>query len=231
MAQWVKQSTQVNVHIGPFVDVGDGFTPETGVTLAAADEAEILKHGATSTTSIASNTMTAIASCDGWYYLTLTTTDTNTLGCLEVIVHDDSVCLPVYAKFMVVPSNVYDSMFGSDKLQVDAVEISSDSTAADNCEAMFDGTGYAGGTIKLGVDAVAISGDTTAADNCEAMFDGAGYAGGTIKLGVDVVAISGDSTAADNLESYCDGNSAIPADIKKWDSETVGKISPSIKTT
>lgn len=61
--------------------------------------------------------------------------------------------------------------------QVDVQSISGDATAADNCELMFDGTGYAGGTTKLGVDVVSVSGDTTAADNAEAFFDGTGYAG------------------------------------------------------
>lgn len=51
------------------------------------------------------------------------------------------------------------------------------STAATNIQNMFDGTGYAGGTIKLGVDVVSISGDSTAADNAESFFDGTGYAG------------------------------------------------------
>lgn len=37
-------------------------------------------------------------------------------------------------------------------LAVNATKISGDSDAADNLEAMFDGTGYAGGTIKLAVD-------------------------------------------------------------------------------
>jgi hypothetical protein len=61
--------------------------------------------------------------------------------------------------------------------QADVAAISTDATAADNCELMFDGTGYAGGTAKLGVDVVAISGDATAADNEEKFFDGTGYAG------------------------------------------------------
>src|SRR3990172_3912301 len=34
----------------------------------------------------------------------------------------------------------------------DVIAISGDTTAADNCELMFDGTGYAGGTAKLKVD-------------------------------------------------------------------------------
>lgn len=36
--------------------------------------------------------------------------------------------------------------------KVDVTKISGDSTAADNCESFFDGTGYAGGTAKLKVD-------------------------------------------------------------------------------
>ena len=69
---------------------------------------------------------------------------------------------------------------------VDIIAISGDTTAADNCELMFDGTGYAGGTTKLGVDTVAISGDSTAADNLEAAADGTGYNLG----GGDIVAAS-----------------------------------------
>jgi len=41
---------------------------------------------------------------------------------------------------------------GTAALAVDAVAISGDATAADNCELMFDGAGYAGGTTKLKVD-------------------------------------------------------------------------------
>ena len=41
---------------------------------------------------------------------------------------------------------------------VDAIGLSGDTTAANNAESFFDGTGYAGGTIKLGVDLVAILG-------------------------------------------------------------------------
>ena len=47
MAVHLRQSTQRIVRIGPFVDVTDGFTPETAVTLTGggdnADEAEALK--------------------------------------------------------------------------------------------------------------------------------------------------------------------------------------------
>src|SRR4030042_1131894 len=77
---------------------------------------------------------------------------------------------PVHIEFVLVPVDPYTG--------VNVAEISNDSTAANNAELFFDGTGYAGGTAKLGVDVISISGDTTAADNCELMFDGTGYAGG-----------------------------------------------------
>lgn len=121
--QELKQSTEIKVRIGPFVDVGDGVTPETGITLGAADEAELLKHDGAATVSIAASTWVAITDCDGWYDLTLTTTDTNTLGHLTVVVQDASVCLPVVGHFMVLSANFWDSKFGAGYIDVDVASI------------------------------------------------------------------------------------------------------------
>ena len=76
------------------------------------------------------------------------------------------------------------------------VQISGDATAADNCELMFDGTGYQGGTEKLWVDTREISGDSGAADNMEADYDGTGYAGGTIDKGANVTEWLGTAVTA-----------------------------------
>jgi hypothetical protein len=69
----------------------------------------------------------------------------------------------------------------------DATRLSGDATAADNAEAFFDGTGYAGTnnvmpttttvTNAVSANVTQISGDSAAADNAEAFFDGTGYAG------------------------------------------------------
>lgn len=177
-AGYLRADTQTNVTIGPVVAVGDGYTPVTNLSLSTADEAELIKHNATTTTSISALTMAAITGADGYYALTLTAAVLDTEGRVTVAINDDSLCLPVRADFMVQNANVYDSLHAAattDYLQVDAIQISGDATAADNCELMFDGTGYAGGTTKLGVDTVAISGDTTAANNAELAFDGTGY--------------------------------------------------------
>src|SRR3990167_5166420 len=50
------------------------------------------------------------------------------------------------------------SLVDGSTVDVNATAISGDTTAADNAELMFDGTGYAGGTTKLGVNLIQILG-------------------------------------------------------------------------
>lgn len=143
--QQLKANTQVVVTIGPFVDITDGLTPETGITLSGADEAELIKHGATTVVDIAAATWAAVTSCDGYYSLTLTTAHTDTEGMLTIVVQDDSVCLPVRAVFQVLSEAAYDSLYAAKDtgyMDINVKAISEDETAADNAELAFDGTGY-----------------------------------------------------------------------------------------
>ena len=112
MSIFLKQSTSIDVRLGPFVDVGDGFTPETGVTIAASDEAEILKANGAATVAMA-GTFAAVTGCDGWYDYTLSTSDTDTVGELVIVMQDDSVYLPVFMRFYVVEEAVYDAMYAA----------------------------------------------------------------------------------------------------------------------
>ena len=137
---FLKQSTAATVKIGPFLDSTDGNTAETALTISQAD-VRLSKNGG----DIAQKNESSAATHDelGLYDCDLDTTDTGTLGRLQLFVHE-SGALSVWHEFMVVPANVYDSLVGgSDSLEVDATAISGDSTAADNAEAFFDGTGYA----------------------------------------------------------------------------------------
>ena len=123
--QYLKADTVTEVTIGPAVAVGDGFTPVISLTIAGADEAEIIKHGATATTAIA-GTLAAITGADGYYALDLSATDTDTEGRLTLLINDDSLILPIRMEFMVVAANVFDSLFavaGTDLLQIDLTEI------------------------------------------------------------------------------------------------------------
>ena len=122
--QYLKADTVTEVLIGPVVAVGDGFTPVTSLTIAGADEAEIIKHGATTVTAI-TGTLAAITNADGYYALDLVTGDVDTEGRLTILINDDSLCLPVRHDFMVVNANVFDSLFAAaatDYLQVDTTQ-------------------------------------------------------------------------------------------------------------
>lgn len=119
MTMWLKQSTASTVKIGPFVDSGDGNTVEGGLTVSQAD-IRLSKNGG----DIAQTNNAAGATHDelGYYDVPLNTTDTNTLGRLKVMVHETGA-LPVWADYMVVPANVWDSLFGADQLQVHVNEM------------------------------------------------------------------------------------------------------------
>lgn len=113
MSQVLRQSTAVTVRIGPFMDATNGVTPETGITIAAADQAEILKAGGVATVTLDSaNNLVAITGCDGWYDLDLGTDDTSLAGTLDIVIQDASVCLPVFARFIVMDAISYDAIYG-----------------------------------------------------------------------------------------------------------------------
>lgn len=141
---YLKQSTAATIKLGPFVDDSDGKTAETGLTISQAD-IRLSKNGG----DIAQTNNSAGATHDelGYYNVPLDTTDTNTLGTLKVIV-SVSGALPVFADFMVITAEAYDTLCGTDHFTVDlngtpsvnVAQISGDSTAADNLKSYCDGT-------------------------------------------------------------------------------------------
>lgn len=116
--RYLKQSTSVDLPIGPFLDSTDGITAETALTITQPD-IRLKKNGGAWAQKNASQTLSHEE--NGYYEVTLDATDTNTLGCLRLAVHE-SGALPVWEEFMVMPANVWDAMFGTDKLQVDVAE-------------------------------------------------------------------------------------------------------------
>jgi hypothetical protein len=159
---FLKQSTAVTVKIGPFVDATDGATAETGLTISQAD-IRLTKNGG----NIAQSNDATGATHDelGYYDVPLDATDTNTLGRLRVLV-SESGALPVWSDYMVMPPNVWDSLFGADALQVHAVEIANDlitaaaiATNAIDADAMADGAITAATFAAGAIDATAIAAD------------------------------------------------------------------------
>src|SRR5262245_55495928 len=118
--RYLKQSTSVDLPIGPFVDQTDGFTAETALTITQPD-IRLKKNGGAWAQKNAAQTLSHEE--NGYYEVTLDASDTDTLGLLRVAVHE-SGALPVWEDFLVLPANVYDSLVaGTDKLQVHADEI------------------------------------------------------------------------------------------------------------
>jgi hypothetical protein len=123
----LKQSTAVTIKLGPFLDATDGVTAETGLTISQSDVILFKNFGAGAQKN---DTNAATHDTGGWYGVPLNTTDTGTLGPLQIHVNE-SGALPVFEHYTVVPANVYDSIVaGSDKLQVDADEIDGSTSAA-----------------------------------------------------------------------------------------------------
>jgi hypothetical protein len=117
--QYLKQSTAITLKIGPFLDEDDGKSSEGGLSITQAN-VRISKNGA----NIIQKADTSSCSHDelGIYGCPLNTTDTNTLGRLQLWVHE-SGALPVWHEYMIVDTNVYDSLFGTDRLQTHTAEM------------------------------------------------------------------------------------------------------------
>ena len=142
--QFLKQSTAVTVKIGPFIDDTDGKTAETALTITQAD-VRLSKNGG----DMAQKNDASDLSHDelGVYNCSLDATDTNTAGRLQLFVHK-SGALPVWHEYMVLPANVYDSLFGSDKLEVDVVQIGGATQSATDLKDFAD-EGYDPSTHKI----------------------------------------------------------------------------------
>lgn len=135
----------------------------------------------TATASGGDNDMVHITDDNAGYYdLELTAAQTNYLGRAILTIQYDTDHRPVTHEFTILPANVYDSLIlgsATDYLQVDVTQllgtawltplnagtpdvnvrqISEDTSAADNMEKYFDGTGYnnTNNTVELSATAV-----------------------------------------------------------------------------
>jgi len=107
---FLRKSTAVDVLIGPFLDDGDGKTPETGLTI----DVELSKNGQALANKSDSTAPTddAAGSIDGYYNCELDNTDTNTTGTLKLVAFA-SGALHVFETFQVIEQDIYDAIFGS----------------------------------------------------------------------------------------------------------------------
>lgn len=135
----LRQSTAITLKIGPALDEDDGKTAETGLTITQA-EVRLSKNGG----NMAQKNEATSCTHDelGVYGCPIDTTDTNTLGRLQLWVHE-SGALPIFHEYMVVTQNYWDSKYSTDELQVEVV------TATDLHADLDDG-----GRLDLLIDAI-----------------------------------------------------------------------------
>ena len=180
--QYLKEATAVDVLIGPFVDDTDGSTAEDGespsVLLSKNGQALAAKNDATTPTHDDA----------GYYNCELDATDTGTIGTLVLVVEASANALPVRHEYQVIPSEIYDALFGSSANGFDAsgrVDVgkwlgtaaATPSVAGvPEVDVTYVNGSAASGSGTPDVNVASISGDSTAANNLEAAFDGDGYA-------------------------------------------------------
>lgn len=178
MTTLLRQSTAVDILIGPFVDEDDGKTLEESLTISQGD-VMLSKNGQALAQK---NDNTACAFDDfGCYNCELDATDTNTVGELVVVVFEDGA-LPFRAVFQVVEEAIYDALFAASA--TGALPVSSGGIAS---------TAFASGAITA--DAIAAN-----AIGSSEIADGAITAA---KIATD--AIDDDALAADAVTAIQSG--------------------------
>lgn len=213
--QILRQSTQIIVRIGPAVAVGDGFTPVASLSLGSADEAELLKANTTTTTDISGATFAAITGCDGWYGLTLTTSHTDTVGCLDVMINDDSLILPIYARFQVIEEAAYDAMYASSADPKADINVASIDANAITATAIASDAITSAKIADSAITANKIASDAiTAAKIADGAIDANTFAAGAITASaIAADAIGASELAADAIAEIADA---------VWDEDATG---------
>lgn len=247
MALWLKQSTAVDIKVGPFLDSADANTVEGSLTITQPD-IRLAKNGGAFAQKSAAQTLSHEE--NGWYEVALSTTDTDTLGILTLVIHE-SGALQVWEKYMVVPANVYDSIIGgSDVLDASVTQWLGQAVAAvtNNGVPEVDVTHVGGSAVSassglLNANVTQISGDSAAADNAETAFDGGAYnvgggsivaasvtgAVGSVTGAVGSVTGAVGSVAAGGITASSIATDAIDADALKADA--IAEIVTAVLTT
>lgn len=117
MALVLRQSTAVDVLIGPFVDSANGYTAEAGVSPAV----KLSKNGQTLTAK--SDVTTPVHSADGYYNCELDATDTNTVGTLVLSVVGSATSLPVRHEYQVLDETAYDTLYATTATVLNAGDV------------------------------------------------------------------------------------------------------------
>jgi len=154
--RFLKQSTSVDVVIGPVWSTTDGSLKGDLAYNASGINCDLYKVGTKADVTLANSAGDGYfraGSGEAQYILTLSTGHTDTLGMLRLTLSATGYYMKP-EDFMVVPANVWDALFGSDKLQVDVTQVegadASDTLIgadADTLETLSDEIAVIGGNV------------------------------------------------------------------------------------
>lgn len=185
----LKEDTAVVVVVGPFVDSTGAAV--TAPTIASIDITAYKNDGTavgiTPAASGSSNDMVHVD--DGYYSLELTTTDTSTPGYLR-LTFQISGSLIFHEDFDILPANIYDSWYGSDKLQVDVTQN--------------------GGAAATGIAADAADAKAAAEAN-QASIESATYGLSALKTLIDALPQVADLLDSTDIDGIITANASIAA--------------------
>jgi hypothetical protein len=142
--RYLRQSTSVDLPIGPFLDATDGVTAETGLTITQPD-VRLKKNAAAWAQKAAAQTLSHEE--NGYYEVTLDATDSNTLGHLRLAVNESGAA-PVWEDFEVITAAVWDALFSTGNFPANVLAINGVAGAAAKAEQGF--TALATGTVAAG---------------------------------------------------------------------------------
>jgi len=149
--RFLKQSTSVDVVIGPVWSTTDGSLKGDLAYNASGINCDLYKVGTKADVTLANSAGDGYfraGSGEAQYILTLSTGHTDTLGMLRLTLSATGYYMKP-EDFMVVPANVWDALFGSDKLQVDVREIEgADPTDTIRDSVVSDGTRIGGANLN-----------------------------------------------------------------------------------
>ena len=104
---YLRRATAVDVLIGPFLDLTDAATAETG----ESPSVKLSKNG--QTMAAKSDATTPVHDADGYYNCELDATDTNTAGNLVLTVAASANALAVRHEYQVVEETTYDALYAT----------------------------------------------------------------------------------------------------------------------
>ena len=122
MSRDLRQNTATRVTVGPFLDKGDGITPETGLTVTnchltlSVDTAGVptLALNAHATASSGNNDMVHIADdTAGLYDLELTAAQLNYVGRAILAITDEANHCPVFHEFNLLTATEFDAKYST----------------------------------------------------------------------------------------------------------------------